>query len=140
MGIDTRKGVIFVIYDKKDDILASVEYDKKILNPKANKYEKLDDYMPLIFKMYIKNDNKNGGDKDLGTWIDETHIIPIYALYDVDSNNNIVPGMLHSAQGSKPSHYQDVLKEQKNVNLANIVLTHAESLNEDINKRGVSLP
>lgn len=67
-------------------------------------------------------------------------MIPIYALYDVDSNNNIVPGMLNSAQGSNPSHYHDVLKEQKNVNLANIVLTHAESLNEDINKRGVSLP
>ena len=140
-GIDTRKGVIFVIYDKKDDIVASVGYDKKILNPKANKYKTSDkDYMPLIFKMYIKNDDKNGGDKDLGTWTNETHIIPIYALYDVDSNNNIVPGMLNSAQGSNPSHYHDVLKEQKNVNLANIVLTHAESLNEDINKRGVSLP
>ena len=140
-GLDISKGITFVIYDKKDDMIARVDYDKALLRPRDNKYETTDkEYMPLIFKMHIENDNKNGEDKILGVWNGKVHEVPIYALFEVDANNNIVPGMLYSAQGKNPSHYHGVLKEQKNVNLANIVLTHADSLNEDIIKRGISLP
>ena len=139
--MDISKGITFVIYDKKDDMIARVDYDKALLRPRDNKYETTDkEYMPLIFKMHIENDDKNGEDKILGVWNGKVHEVPIYALFEVDANNNIVPGMLYSAQGKNPSHYHGVLKEQKNVNLANIVLTHADSLNEDIIKRGISLP
>lgn len=139
-GLDTSKGVTFVIYDKKDDMIARVNYDRILLKPRDNKYKTIDKHMPLIFKMYIENDNKTGEDSKLGAWNGNVHMVPIYALFEVDANNDIVPGMLYSAQGENPSHYQGVLKEQKNVNLANIVLTHADSLNEDIIKRNISLP
>lgn len=139
-GLDTSKGVTFVIYDKKDDMIARVNYDRILLKPRDNKYKTIDKHMPLIFKMYIENDNKTGEDSKLGVWNGNVHMVPIYALFEVDANNDIVPGMLYSAQGENPSHYQGVLKEQKNVNLANIVLTHADSLNEDIIKRNISLP
>ena len=139
-GLDISKGITFVVYDKKDDMIARVDYDKALLRPRDNKYETMDKMAPIIFKMHIENDDKNGEDKILGVWNGNVHEVPIYALFEVDNNNNIIPGMLYSAQGENPSHYHGVLKEQKNVNLANIVLTHADSLNEDIIKRGISLP
>ena len=77
---------------KKDDMIARVDYDKALLRPRDNKYETTDkEYMPLIFKMHIENDDKNGEDKILGVWNGKVHEVPIYALFEVDANNNIVP-------------------------------------------------
>lgn len=138
--IDSK--LFFAIYDAKDSFAALVPYSSKTLNFRADattldgkKY-----YNPLIFKMEISNDNQGGQDKDLGIWNGTKHIVPIYARFEIDDNDKIIPGMLTSGKGEKPSHYQGPLKEQRNVNLTNVLLTHMDSLKRDIKKRNVNLP
>ena len=133
----------FAIYDAKDNIAALVPYDLKILNFRANATTYNDGkkhYNPLIFNMEISNDNKNSRDKDLGVWNGPKHILPIYALFKVDDNDKVIPGMLNSGKGLNPSHYQGVLNETSNVNLANILLVHMDSLKRDIKGQNLSLP
>ena len=127
----------FVVRDAADKTTAWVSYDSKIYNFKPASSKKT--YSPVIFNMDIANDAKDQ-DQQLGTWQDNHHIIPIYALYDIDGNGTVVPGMLTSGAGLKPSHYQAPLKEMKNVNLANVLLTHMDGLKQDVKDRNVTLP
>lgn len=141
INIDSK--IFFAIYDAKDSSAALVPYNSKTLNFRANTTTLKDGkkyYNPLIFNMEISNDNKNSQDKNLGIWNGAKHIFPIYAIFKVDDNNKVIPSMLTSARGLNSSHYQDALKEQRNVNLANVLLTHMDSLKSDIKGKHISLP
>ncbi len=135
--------ILFAIYDAKDNSIALLPYSSKTLNFRANTSTFSNgkkDYNPLIFNMEISNDNKDSQDKNLGIWNGTKHIFPVYAVFKVDDNGNIIPGMLTSGSGLKPSHYQSPLKEPRNVNLANVLLTHMDSLKRDIKERNINLP
>lgn len=137
LGLLTGKGLALVVYDKKDDVVAMLDFKKELLDLKNNKTGNR--YNPIIFNLQIKGDNASK-DSKLGYWNGDTHNFSVFSLYDIDSNGNVVPGMLTSAWGKNPSHYQTYLQEQQNVNIINIALTHADSLAKDINARGVSIP
>lgn len=94
---------------------------------------------PYLFTITIPHDNRSSNDADLGTWNGDAHTFTIYAQYKYEGGK-VVPGMLTSASGENPSHYQAYLKEQRNVNIANAVLTHLESLNRDLRERNVDVP
>lgn len=146
----------FVVYSAKDDKVGrfqQTELEQEDLIPHSSwdilKYRadaygpdkngKLN-YYPIIFDMYIENDDKNGNDRRLGIWHGTTHTIPIYALFDIDENDKVIPGLISSAWGqTMPKHYQEPLKEQSNVNLVNCVLTHLDSLRTDILKRNINV-
>ncbi len=135
LGCIEEKGAFtFVVYDKKDDVVATIDYDKNLLNLKNNKSGKM--YNPLILNVRIVDD-KAQRDNELGYWENNTHIFSIYSVYDVNDNGEIVPGMLTSASGKNPSHYQAYLNEQQNVNIINTALTHVDSLREDMNSRNI---
>ena len=141
--INMNSKQFFAVFDARDDIVALISCDNQILNFRENAKNYSDGkkyYSPLIFNMEIMNDSKNGQDSDLGEWYDTKHVLPVYALFDVNDKNKVVPGMLTSGKGVKPSHYQAPLKEQRNVNLANIVLTHLDGLKKDIEERNIKLP
>lgn len=137
LGLLTGKGLALVVYDKKDDVVAMLDFKKELLDLKNNKTGNR--YNPIIFNVQIKGDNASK-DSKLGYWNGDTHNFSVFSLYDIDSNGNVVPGMLTSAWGQNPSHYQTYLQEKQNVNIINIALTHADSLAKDINARGVSIP
>lgn len=137
LGLLTGKGLALVVYDKKDDVVAMLDFKKELLDLKNNKTGNT--YNRIIFNVQIKGDNASK-DSKLGYWNGDTHNFSVFSLYDIDSNGNVVPGMLTSAWGKNPSHYQTYLQEQQNVNIINIALTHADSLAKDINARGVSIP
>jgi len=140
-------------YSAKDSQIAWTNYSAKTLNFMDNfqtfssgkKY-----YNPLIFEMDVpvhkqnssQNNSQAGLDDALGVWNDAHthHHIPVYALFKVDDNGNVIPGMINSGNGAHPSHYQGHLKEQINVNLVNIFLTHMDSLRIDIKSKNVVLP
>ena len=64
--------------------------------------------------------------------------MPIFALFKVDDQDKVVPGMLTSASYNlSPERYQVPLNESTTVNLANVVLTHLDSLKMDLKKRNV---
>lgn len=140
LGLATGKGLVLIVYDKSTNTVATVNFDKTIFALRDNKSPNSNILNPLQFKLRIDNDNQNSKDKEAGIWSGTTHIIPIYALYEVDANNNIIPGALYTGSGENPGHYHSYLYEQQNVNLSNIVLTHADSLYADVNARKISLP
>lgn len=47
--------------------------------------------------------------------------------------------MLTSGQGKNPSHFQEVLKEQKNVDMGNLFLVEAIPLWENAKRNNVNL-
>ena len=131
LAYTTDEGVAFIAYDKKDDVITPIKFDKKLLNI-AN--GKKDDY--IILTLYKSNDTANK-DNNLGYWQAEKHIFPVFAAYKVDSNGNIEPGMLTSGRGENPRHLQEYLQEQENVNIVNLALTHADSLRQDMQARNI---
>ncbi len=136
-GVATGKGVAYVIYDKKDDVIATVNYKNYLLNLKSIKSG--DKYGPVKFTMQIDHDNAHKDDK-LGNWSNSTHIIPIQAEYSFGANGDIVPGMLTSGISMSETNLNEILCEQQNVNLANLVLTHSASLKSDVDARKIDLP
>ncbi len=127
----------FVINDEKNHQIAEVPFSFKTYNFYLNKDGK---YLPpVIFNMDVLTDNTDD-DMKLGQWSGPNHIIPIYAVFKLDQYNNILPGMLTSAQGLTPSHYQAHLKEQKNVDTANLFLTEMKTLHQYVEDNKVSVP
>ena len=82
---------------------------------------------PMLMDCTFANDARDN-DADAGYWQGGTHYMTIYAVYKFDDNGNLVPGMLTTGRGEKPSHYQEVLYEVKNVDFANLFLTEASSI------------
>ena len=56
-----------------------------------------------------------------------------------EEQHDVIPGMLYSGRGNRPSHYHAVLKDVKTVDAANVVLTHVKGLITDMQKRNVNL-
>jgi len=127
----------FVIYDNANQQIAGVPFSQETYNFLANKNQK--NVPPLIFNMTIHNDNHDRDEKN-GVWNGENHMIPIYALYKFDQNGNVVPGMLNTGWGAKPSHYQGYLNEQKNVDIANLFLLEMKALQDNANSNQVLIP
>ena len=82
---------------------------------------------PMLMDCTFENETRDN-DADAGYWQGSTHYMTIYALYKFDDSGNLVPGMLTTGRGEKPSHYQEVLYEVKNVDFANLFLTEAISI------------
>lgn len=127
----------FVIVDQVNQQVAEVSFSQEKYSFIDNVNQKY--VSPLIFNITIFND-KHDRDEKNGAWNGEKHLIPIYAQYEFDQNGNVVPGMLNTAWGAKPSHYQGYLNEQKNVDIANLFLTEMKALRENARVNQVSIP
>lgn len=127
----------FIIFDQGNNQVAQVPFSLEEYNLATHRNDKYIE--PVIFNMTIFNDKHDRDEKD-GVWNGENHMIPIYALYNFDSNGNIVPGMLTTGWGAKPSHYQGYLNEQKNVDIANLFLMEMKALQDNAKMNQVSIP
>ena len=142
--------MFFIAYSAKDDQVAKILYpndkdrenpNKDILNFRASPSKFKNgtiSYRPLIFTMEIAEDTKNNKDQKLGIWNGTVHLFSVYAFFEVDDVDKVIPGRLTSADKTLyPSHYQTALQEMLHVNLSNVVLTHLDGLKIDIRKRDV---
>ena len=93
---------------------------------------------PVTFQMRVLNE-KPGDDEKEGYWDGTSHVLPIYAQYSFDGEGRVVPGMLNTGRGGRPSHYHDYLKEQRHVDLANLVLTEMQALHENADAHNIKL-
>ncbi|TCS81413.1 zinc ribbon domain-containing protein [Pectinatus cerevisiiphilus] len=134
---DSHGNYKFIIYDKNNDRIAKVYFLMKTYNFYIQKsYNTFD---PLICLLEI-DDDVHDNDEGLGIWNGSKHTFPIYAIFKVDQLGNVIPGMLYSGYGLKPGHYHEVLKEQKNVDMANLLLTEMKTLHQYIDEHNVSIP
>ena len=113
-GLMTGKGLRFIIYDKKDDMIATIPFDKELLNPK--KYANTD--RALYFNMSVEYDNVNSKDKKAGYWSGSTHTIPI-EIYSEEKDGVLSPLGIMTYYGNNKGKYDEYLYEMQNVNLAN---------------------
>ena len=134
-GLMTGKGLRFIIYDKKDDMIATIPFDKELLNPK--KYANTD--RALYFNMSVEYDNVNSKDKKAGYWNGSTHTIPI-EIYSEEKDGVLSPLGIMTYYGNNKGKYDEYLYEMQNVNLANLVILHGDSLRVDITNRNIDLP
>ena len=129
----------FVLVDEANHQIAGVEYSPEAYNFSDSSGKNKNTKSTVIFNLDIYNDSK-GADKDSGVWYAaRTHRIPVYALYTFNADGSVVPGMLYTGRGEKPSHYHDYLNEQKNVDLVNLFLTEMQALRKNMQENNISL-
>lgn len=92
----------------------------------------------IILYIAIPNDTHDQ-DASAGDWQENVHIIPVYASYKLLGSGNIEPGRLTTGKGLQPSHFQQYLYEQKNVDMVNLILTEMPSLRRDAFDKKVDL-
>lgn len=135
------EGTGYVVYDKKYDIVATV-HGRKLSDNVVKNFRK--DYTlqkdgkisfrPVMFSMFI-DEKKGDVDQELGTWSEFGHFIPIYVLFDVDNNDNVIIQNIYSSQGLNPSHYHSDVHNEKYIHLVNTIVTHIDSLRLDMKLR-----
>ncbi len=112
---------IYVV-DLKNKQIASVENYSFVAN-ELNKNRSGDSNSGVIIPQFLIFNDRHGKDDDLGEWRGDNHFLPIYILIKHDSAGNVkVDGDMSSGQGAAPSHYQGYLKEQKNIDIANVFM------------------
>ncbi len=114
-----------VVIDRKNHRAGMVKPRMSLAEFQRQRNEKVP--MPMIMDCTFTGDAKDN-DATAGYWKGTTHYMTIYADYSFDGKGNIVPGMLTTARGEHPSHYQEVLYEVRNVDFANLFLTEAIGL------------
>lgn len=93
----------------------------------------------VIFDITIFDDVHDADDKS-GVWNGNNHLLPVYAFYKLDADDNVIPGMLNTGSGAKPSHFHSYFNEQRNVDTINLFLTDIKNLQENVNENQVALP
>lgn len=136
LAVDTSKGRRILIVDRKNNRVADISSRKSFAEFGAQRNASYQS--PWIVNFTVMNDTRDA-DADFGVWQGQNHMIPIYMLYSFNADGTVEPGMLTSGAGASPSHYQGYLKEQKNVDLANLLLTEALTLLEKANAAGMSI-
>lgn len=129
------KGRRLLVIDEKNHQKAFVEATSQLYRFIDNR---TGSRPPVTFQMRVLNE-KPGEDEKEGYWDGTSHVVPIYAQYSFDGEGRVVPGMLNTGRGARPSHYHDVLKEQRHVDLANLVLTEMQALHENANAHNITL-
>lgn len=140
-----KNGKYVAIYDAKDDVIAFTphlyrEYPLLTFGEQYYSTAKGDKkmYNPLMVTITIPSDNQVSADRKLGRWNkDGSHDIPLYCLFEVGQSGDFVLKNVYSAGGLNPKHYHEDVKESRNKELANIIVTHADRLNIDIEKRDI---
>ena len=117
----------FYVLVGKDSILVDLKNMQaaRIENPEV--FRKLVDARHsggenIIYPKFLIIKDKPGQDKDLGAWQASNHFIPLYVPVTFDANGNAKVERISSGAGVSPSHYHDVLKEKKNIDLVNLFL------------------
>ena len=136
LAVDSSKGRRILLVDRKNSRVTEV--GPRMSFAEFGAQRGVSSPRPWIVNFTITNDTRDG-DADFGVWSGQNHMIPIYMLYTFNGDGTVKPGMLTSGAGANPSHYQGYLKEQKNVDLANLLLTEALTLLDKANAAGISL-
>ena len=129
------KGYRLFLIDDKNHLKAFVDFEPQLYNFIKNRSS---NPRPVTFRMKIIGETM-GDDGKEGLWERNAHIMAIYAEYKFDQDGTVIPGMLYTAYGIHPSHYHDVLKEQRHVDLANLVLTEMQALHDSADAHNVKL-
>ena len=132
--------LFFAVTDMQTKTLAFVKFESQLYNFYLNKDEH--GYPPLMFVMICPAENRGGADEKLGVWKDNVHLMPIYALFNVqDGQITFEAPNFYSGEGTlQPSHYHSNVTEPGHSRLIEIFIRHMPELHKQVQARGVVLP
>ena len=132
--------LFFMPFDSETESGAFIQFDPKIYNFYLNSDEH-NLYSPLIFVMATTKMSDTSDDA-LGTWNNEIHLIPVYAIFDVRDGQIVFDAPnFYSAEGTlTPSHYHSNIKNPIHTLLIETLMTKMPLLHEDVQAKGIQLP
>ncbi len=130
--------IYFVASDASANTMAFVKYSSELYNFYLNKGE--NGYPPLIFLLILPMQERGQLDDNLGAWQNTLHLVPTYALFNVEGGQIICEKPFFSADSLESTHYHDRIQNPKNERLVEIFMTHMPRLHDEVNARGISLP
>lgn len=132
--------IFFMPFDMETESGAFVQFDPKIYNFYLNKDEH-NLYSPLMFVLATTK-MADTSDDALGTWNNNVHFIPVYALFDVQDGQIVFDAPnFYSAEGTlTPSHYHSNIKNPIHALLIETLMTKMPLLHEDVQAKNISLP
>ena len=120
-GFMAKAGDTIYIVDIKNNRVASIENPDAVfkdLDKENSKKKGL-----FITQFLIQNDSYDK-DHHYGEWRGSHHLLPMYILVDYDAGGNmVVSERLFSGEGASPGHYHGDIREQKNTDLAALLIS-----------------
>ena len=120
-GFMAIAGDTIYIVDIKNNRVASIENPDAVfkdLDKENSKKKGL-----FITQFLIQNDSYDK-DHHYGEWRGSHHLLPMYILVDYDAGGNmVVSERLFSGEGASPGHYHGDIREQKNIDLAALLIS-----------------
>ncbi|MBR6889152.1 MAG: hypothetical protein IKN16_12035 [Selenomonadaceae bacterium] len=129
----------FVAIDDTIHAVGMVKYSSELCNFYQRR-SKDGDFPPLKFLMILPERERGQLDDNLGEWLGNGHIIPVYALFDVKGGQIIFDKPFYSARGITPLHYHSTIQNPVHERLIEIFMTHMPRLHEIIKSKNISLP
>ena len=128
----------FAILNFSAKEIAFVDYSRELYDFYLKKDKS--GYPPLIFALMLPGQERGQVDDDLGTWKENFHVIPVYALFNVENGRIICQKPFYSAKGLTPSHYHGRVQNPKHTRLIETFLTQMPLLHEQVQAKGITLP
>ena len=123
----------FVVADGSADTMAFVKYSPELYNFYIKD-------SPAIFLMLLPMQERGQLDDKLGDWDETVHLIPVYALFEVENGKIICDKPFFSADSLESTHFHDTVQNPKHERLIEIFMSHMPRLHDEINSKKISLP
>ena len=130
----------FMPFDADANMGAFVKFDQRLYNFYTRR-SKDGDFAPLMFVMLTQRQS-DPVDDALGVWNGDTHLIPVYAIFDVRDGQIVFDAPnFYSGEGTlTPSHYHSNIKNPIHDRLIKTLLTKMPLLHADVEAKGIALP
>lgn len=108
------------LVDLKNNRISSIENPDAVFKDLDKENSKKKDL--FITQFLVLNDSYDK-DHQYGEWRGSHHLIPMYILVDYDAAGNmLVNDRIFSGEGAAPGHYHGDIREQKNIDLAALLI------------------
>ena len=137
-GVDNE--IYFMPFDSETESAAFIKFDRKIYDFYLTR-DGDGTFSPLMFVMLTPRQSDPVDDK-LGVWNGDTHLIPVYALFDVRDGQIVfdAPNFYSGEETLTPSHYHSNIKNPIHDRLIKTLLTKMPLLHADVEAKGIQLP
>ena len=94
---------------------------------------------PLIFMMFLFNEQRGQAGEDLGEWNDDVHIMPVYALFTVENEQVVCQKPFKSAKSMDATQFEVEVQNPVHTRLTEILMTHMPRLHQVIKEQNITL-
>ncbi len=95
---------------------------------------------PVLFALMLPDQERGQLDDELGAWNNKFHIIPVYALFNVNNGQVVCEKPFYSASDPNATHFQAPIQNPKHTRLIEVLLRQMPRLHEVMQSNGITLP